>query len=76
MFSCLGLIMSVAKKSKPYYYHDKWEHDYFFTICKNKCCCLISASSVAIPKRVKTMHAKYDTENPRNTDYVRLKLKI
>lgn len=73
--------MSATKKKKPYDYHDEWEHNYFFTKIKEKCCCLKCNSAVAIAKKgnverhFRTMHSKYETEYPRNSDMRKAKIK-
>lgn len=73
--------MSETKKTKTYHYHEEWEHDYFFVMSKNKCCCLICQNSVSLPKKgnlerhFKTMHSKYDTNFPPNSDLRKAKVK-
>lgn len=73
--------MNTAKKPKMYHYHDEWEHDYFFVMVKDKCCCLICNNSVSLPKKgnverhFKTVHSKYDTNYPCNSDLRKAKVK-
>ena len=43
--------MNNSKKIKTYHYHEEWEHDYFFIMIKNKCCCLICNNSISLPKK-------------------------
>ncbi|KAL0803215.1 hypothetical protein ABMA28_017316 [Loxostege sticticalis] len=68
------------KKSKTYHFHQEWELDYFFTLVKENCCCLICNTSLAIPKKgnlerhFNTMHSKYQTDFPANSEIRKSKL--
>ncbi|KAL4702326.1 hypothetical protein ACJJTC_006932 [Scirpophaga incertulas] len=68
------------KKSKVYHFHQEWELDYFFTMVKEKCCCLICNTSLAMPKKgnlerhFNTMHSKYQTDFPPNSEIRKSKL--
>lgn len=65
--------MNNSKKMKTYHYHEEWEHDYFFVMIKNKCCCLICMNSVSLPKKgnlerhFKTVHSKYEINYPHKS---------
>ncbi|KAJ4922041.1 hypothetical protein JOQ06_021483 [Pogonophryne albipinna] len=39
------------KKSKTYYFHPEWEHEFLFTSAKEKTICLICQQAVALAKR-------------------------
>ena len=41
--------MNNIKNIKTYHYHEEWEHDYFFIMIKNKCCCLICNNIISLP---------------------------
>ncbi|XP_047020709.1 general transcription factor II-I repeat domain-containing protein 2A-like isoform X2 [Helicoverpa zea] len=68
------------KKSKTYHFHQEWELDYFFTMVNGNCCCLICNTSLAIPKKgnlerhFNTMHSKYQTDFPPNSEIRKSKL--
>lgn len=68
------------KKSKTYHFHPEWELDYFFTMVKENCCCLICNTSLAIPKKgnlerhFNTMHSKYQTDFPPDSEIRKSKL--
>ncbi|RVE42541.1 hypothetical protein evm_012821 [Chilo suppressalis] len=68
------------KKSKAYHFHQEWELDYFFTMVKENCCCLICNTSLAMPKKgnlerhFNTMHSKYQTDFPPNSEIRKSKL--
>lgn len=72
--------MSASKKSKTYHFNNDWEEDFFFTMVKDKCVCLVCRSSVALPKRgnlerhFKTLHKNYETDFPQKSELRRRKL--
>ena len=63
-----------TKKVKTYHYHKEWENDYFFIMVKNKCCCLICNTSIALPKKgnverhLRRVHNKYEIDYPQNSE--------
>lgn len=61
------------KKSKTYYFHPEWEHEFLFTSANEKTICLICQQAVALPKRGNlerhhaTTHAKFKDLYPLNS---------
>ncbi|XP_023309706.1 general transcription factor II-I repeat domain-containing protein 2-like [Anoplophora glabripennis] len=73
--------MSGPKKSKTYHFNPEWEEEFFFTMVKEKCVCLICRFAIATPKRgnlerhYETVHKKHADSFPRNSDLRKSKLK-
>lgn len=69
-----------TKKVKTYHYNKDWENDYFFIMVKNKCCCLICNTSIALPKKgnverhFRTLHNKYEIDYPQNSELRKVKI--
>ena len=63
-----------TKKTKTYHFHHEWEEDYFFTMNKLKCVCLICYTSLALAKNgnlerhFNSCHKKYDTDYPPKSE--------
>ena len=72
---------SKPKKSKTYHFHEEWELNYFFTMVKDKCCCLICNVSLAVAKKGNlerhflTLHKNYQTNYPQNSDIRKNKIR-
>lgn len=72
--------MSALRKRKLYIFNDDWEEEFFFTMIKDKCICLICRASVALPKRgnlerhYKTMQTKYENDFPLKSELRRRKV--
>lgn len=70
----------IEKRPKTYQYHKDWEYDYFFIMIKNKFCCLICNTSLAIPKKgnierhFKTLHKKHEIDYPKNSELRKVKI--
>lgn len=68
------------KKQKTYNYNEEWKHEFFFTMKKDKCICIICLSSVALPKRgnverhFKTIHKQYDINYPLGSELRKTKV--
>lgn len=73
--------MSGAKRPKTYHFHEEWEHDFFFTMYKDKCICLICHASVALPKKgnlerhFSSLHKKFDADFPPKTEIRKVKVR-
>lgn len=69
------------KRTYNYNFNDEWEEKYFFINFKNKCVCLICGSTVSVGKKSNierhftTVHKKYDTEYPSNSNLRKCKVK-
>jgi hypothetical protein len=74
----------MSKRSKTYYFNEKWKINYFFIMANEKCCCLICNISVAMPKKgnleryFNIIHDNYESDyllNPseRNKKFQELK---
>ena len=85
MFIILKLFLEsreiiITKKIKTYHYHNEWENDYFFIMVKNKCCCLICNTSIALPNKgsverhFKTVHNKYEIDYPLSSELRKVKI--
>lgn len=79
--NCTVMNMSVSKRPKTYHFNDEWEYDFFFTMYRGKCICLICHSNVALAKKGNlerhflSQHKKYELDFPHKSEIRKFKVK-